>query len=174
MHLYIDESKAKGFLLAAIFVSIDKASEARRALKALRLKGQRSLHFVNERDSRRRTILSELRRLEPAAHVIKVTGAKEVVCRERCLNELVLLAQELGVRKLIFELDESFLEFDTRVLSRAIAKASLSARLTFIHLPREQEPLLWMADAIAWSYNKGGEFEYRISGLLVSERRITL
>jgi hypothetical protein len=174
MHLYVDESKAKGFLVAAVFVSKHRANEARKALNALRLNGQRSLHFVNERDSRRRKILSELARLETRAHVIRVVGAKETECRRRCLEELVNLAEELGVRKLIFELDESYLDFDTKVLSRAIGLTALNSKLTFIHLPREQEPLLWMADAIAWSYNKGGEFEIKIRDLLESERKVTI
>ncbi|AYD91032.1 hypothetical protein D4740_02890 [Actinomyces sp. 2119] len=36
---------------------------------------------------------------------------------------------------------------------------------TYDHLRDHEEPLLWLADAISWSWNKGGEWRRRLNGI---------
>lgn len=55
-HVFIDESKRGRYLLVA--VALTDPETIRRAVTGLILPGQRRLHMVRERDSRRRLILS--------------------------------------------------------------------------------------------------------------------
>lgn len=56
--VYVDESKARGYYVAATAVAVGDVRDCERELRALLLPGQRRLHFKSESDSRRRQILS--------------------------------------------------------------------------------------------------------------------
>jgi hypothetical protein len=173
MQLYVDESKAKGFTLAATSMEPQQIVRVRRALRDLCLPGQRSIHMVNERDSRRRKIISELEKLQTQTHVVKASGGRAIDCRRACLQEIVDLALSLGAIKIVFEMDASFLDFDTKVISECIRRADAKNKLVFIHLPREQEPIMWISDVVAWCVNKPGEFSIRVKPLVASTRQIS-
>jgi hypothetical protein len=52
-HVFVDESKARGFLLVAALVLPGDLAQARKQVGALRLPGQRRVHFATESASRR-------------------------------------------------------------------------------------------------------------------------
>lgn len=45
---YVDESKARGYIIVAAVVPSGQATHLRKALRDLRMKGQRRIHFVEE------------------------------------------------------------------------------------------------------------------------------
>lgn len=167
MQLFVDENKIKGFTIAATLVPGNQTSLARKRLRQLCLSGQRSLHFRNESDSRRRKILSEINSLNLKVALIHVNGGKSAQNRKYCLERLVALAASLQVSKIILELDETYLEFDSKVLVRAISEIKPKSEIVFLHLPRHVEPLLWVSDAVVWCENKGGEFQRRIDEMVI-------
>jgi hypothetical protein len=60
MHVYVDESARSLYLMCAVSVSPSRLKDARKAMRDLCRPGQRRIHMVKERDSRRREILDEV------------------------------------------------------------------------------------------------------------------
>ncbi|WP_282944422.1 hypothetical protein [Cellulomonas endometrii] len=64
VHVYVDESKAADYLLAATMVEPGRVPASRSAVRALVPPRQNRLHMRHEPDRRRRAILSALGRLD--------------------------------------------------------------------------------------------------------------
>ncbi|NQX36462.1 hypothetical protein [Herbiconiux sp. VKM Ac-2851] len=165
--LFVDESKNAGYILVAAVVHPSGAESLRKAMRALVLPGQRRLHFSRESDSRRRLILSKLLALEVRAHVIRSTASREADGREECLVGLVDCAEKHAHLKLVLERDESIERSDRRILFRELSARGLRDTVQYELRSPHSEPLLWIPDAIAWSYAKGSEWRRRVGPMLV-------
>lgn len=55
---------------------------------------------------------------------------------------------------------------DNQVLYEAVRKMQLTDRLTYEHLAPYMVPLLWIPDAVAWAYAKGGDWRRRVAPML--------
>lgn len=55
-HVFVDETKRRGYLLVAAVVVPADPDPVRKAMRALVLPGQRRLHMKDENDQRRRSI----------------------------------------------------------------------------------------------------------------------
>lgn len=169
--LYVDESKSKGYtMVAAVVVPSDQAA-LRQQVRALVLPGQRRLHFTSESDSRRRHILSTLEGFGVRAHVVHSGLKHEASGREACLQDLVALAARDGHERIVLERDESIEHADKKVLYAAVHAHGLRDTMTYAHETAHQEPLLWIADAIAWSYTKGGDWRRRVQPMILPPNR---
>jgi hypothetical protein len=166
--LYLDESKSKGYTIVTAAIVPANAAVLRKELDKLRKKGQSRLHFVKESDSRRRQIISTLIELGFTARIYHIAGVKEAVGREACLAAIVNDAVEHGVTRLVLERDDSIEKFDRKILAREIHVRGLTQTVNYAHDTASSEPLLWVPDAIAWSFARGGEWNSRIQPLLAS------
>jgi hypothetical protein len=165
--LYVDESKSSGYTLVAAVVLPSESTSVKKAMRELVLPGQRRLHFSSESDSRRKTILSRLAELEVQAHIIESSAKRESEAREECLIGLVGQAKKHSHSKLVLERDESIEHADRRILFRELGVYGLRRTVHYDLLAPHQEPLLWIPDAIAWSYAKGGDWKRRIAPMLI-------
>jgi hypothetical protein len=68
-HVFVDETKHRGYLLVAGVVVPDDLDSVRRTLRGLVLPGQRRLHMKAENDQRRRSV----------ATAIAVSGVKATI-----------------------------------------------------------------------------------------------
>jgi hypothetical protein len=166
LHLFVDESKAKGYVMAIAIIEAAKLAEARQALRALRLGGQTSLHFKRESVRRRRMILTALVNTGWGGHVVSSKQSRQDVARAECLSLLVGFASAVKARHITLELDASVERFDRQTLFRLLARQSTQESLPYQLVARAHEPGLWAADAIAWSYARGGEWRLRLEALL--------
>lgn len=66
----------------------------------------------------------------------------------------------------MLERDESIEQADRRILFREVRKLGLADALTYAFEAPHLEPLLWTADAIAWSYAKGGDWRRRAESMI--------
>ena len=173
MHIYVDESKAKAYLIVAVSVAPGDAAGFRKRMVNLRMPRQGHIHFVNERDSRRKMILDALLEMGIKALVYSISGLNPIAARAILLGALMDDLIDLGASTLIFERDDSALSSDERVLHRGLSKRNLKHDIEYLHLGKSQEPLLWIADAIAWSYARGGDYRRR-ARLLISHVREVL
>lgn len=164
--LFVDESKAKGYTMVAVAVATHDASTLRQQMRALVLPGQRRIHFTNESDSRRRVILSRLRDLGMQADVVHSDDRSELAARMSCLAAIVDLAASRGHERIVLERDDSIEQIDRRFLFDRVNRHGLRAALSYTHETAHQEPLLWAADALAWSWTKGGDWRRRIAPML--------
>jgi hypothetical protein len=164
--LFVDESKSKGYTMVAALVVPGDAPSLRRDVRSLVLPGQRRIHFTKESDSRRRVILSQLIDLQVTAHVFTSPTTRAARGREQCLNGLVAHAAEHAHTRIVLELDESIAHTDRRILFREVRRHGLDGTVTYALEAAHSEPLLWIADAIAWSHTKGGDWTRRIAPLI--------
>ena len=161
MQLYIDESKAKSYILVAVLVQPGLAAGFRKRMMRLRMPGQRYIHFINERDSRRKIILSELLDMNIRARVYRTAGLHPIAARAICLKVLLADLIQLNVTNLVFELEESSQKSDVILLRQILSNGDLRTKIEYSHVSKPEEPLVWIADAIAWSYARGGDFRRR-------------
>jgi hypothetical protein len=154
-HLFVDETKERGFLLTAVRVRSQELDVARKAVRELVLPGQRRLHFTSERDSRRKRALDLL--LPLAAGAVVYDGSSQPRRRQRdlCLRQLVADAVVAGIRTIALERDDSIADLDRRLLYRQVRELGCES-LEYRHFRATEEPLLAIPDAIAWCWRGGG------------------
>ena len=167
--LFVDESKAKGYTMVAVSVAAHDAPALRQQMRALVLPGQRRIHFTNESDSRRRAVLSRLRDLGVRAHIVHSDDRSELAARLSCLDAIVDLAASRRHERIVLERDDSIEQIDRRFLFDRVNRHGLRGCLSYAHATAHQEPLLWAADALAWSWTKGGDWRRRIAQMLEPE-----
>lgn len=170
-HAFVDESKRGGYIVVAAIVVPGDLDSARRALRGLLLPGQSALHFKNERDGRRRQLLSGMCGL-PVEALVYVSGAKgQVEARRACLEAVVSDVVGECAERLVLELSEGDVAADRRTLFEAVRKhGGPEAPLRYDHLRAPAEPLLWVPDAVAWAWSHGGPWRDRVSPLVAGVR----
>lgn len=156
-HVYVDESKARAYILVATAVVAADRVEVEKVLRTLRKSGQRRIHFNGESDRRRREILAQLVLLPIRCYVWEVKGSVDRVARTRCLEDLVREMTAASAVHLTIEADESLVRSD-RSLIAAILRNESNSRLTYRHSTPYGEPLLWVSDAVAWCRARRGDW----------------
>jgi hypothetical protein len=69
--------------------------------------------------------------------------------------------QSKTFKNLIFELDETVRFKDHHFLKQQ------RTDFAWDHRKRHEEPLLWVADAVAWCVNRGGDWERMVRPIIV-------
>lgn len=152
--MFADETKSRGYVFGSVVAQDDQLKELRQRLRSVVKPGQRSIHFSNESDQRRRSLLEMILSLDLVAGVTATNQKDSREGRNVALTCLLKNAQKSGCHKLVLELDNSSLKGDRRFLGSLRSENQID----FTHLARNEEPLLWAADAIAWSFQRGGNF----------------
>ena len=168
--VFVDESKRSGFRFAAVLVSPDGIADARTTMRAQLVRGTRRLHFVHENDVIRRRALAAIAELSLRIVIIEAPRfAAQPSQRTAGLETLVGLCAEWEADRLVIERDENTVGLDRRVLAARARTLRHPRPLTFAHVPASQEPLLWIADAVAWSWSRGGDYRRRIEAMGVTK-----
>lgn len=128
--------------------------------------GQVRIHFAKMQDRDRRSFLSSLVPLPVTALFVEARGL-DVEARSACWAQLVPRVIELHVRSLTIELTEGAELRDRRDILEGLIKLEAVDRLQYSHRRPHDEPLLWVADAVAWSVGRGGEWAARVRHLLL-------
>ena len=163
--LYVDESFSKNYILVGHLVAANRVGQLRKAIRSHVLSGQRSIHFSGERDSRRRYLLSQFSNLGCQLLVVEVTGMDNKGARAKSLQLMLDLLEKYGLTQIFIELDESTKKLDTQVLMKW--KTENSSSIDFEFARRNEEPLLWLADAIAWCEGRGGDWLRRSASMII-------
>lgn len=144
----MDETKHRGLVMVAVQVVVDDLVRTRASMRALLLGSQTHLHFKKESDGRRRQILTALLRTGVRAVIVDasaLTDRREA--RAEALRHLVRLTAPAEL--FVVERDDSLVRSDQQVLFRAVREFEVE-KTQYRHLPKAAEPLLWVADAVAW------------------------
>ncbi|WP_432944281.1 hypothetical protein ACQPXM_02485 [Kribbella sp. CA-253562] len=163
--MFVDESKSKGLLMAAARCPADDVGVHRKALRGLLLAGQERLHFRHETDARRKRILgaiAEFRLVVDLYHAERDTLAGRQACLEAIVRDSAGTAG-----RLVVERDESTYQRDRRTLHAACYRYNCP-ELRWDLLAPKLDPLLWVPDAVAWAWTRGGAWRRsvaRFSGL---------
>lgn len=165
MHAFVDESIRRDYLLAVVLCAPGDLGQVRRALRALLLPGQSSVHFRKEDDRRRRQVLTALAAQPLRAQVFVATSGTPSVARQACLGRAATDLLRAGVSRLVIEQSDGDLDRDRRTLYVAARSHGDTAAFAYVHQRRQAEPLLWAADAVAWAWARGGTWRARLTPL---------
>jgi hypothetical protein len=165
--LFADETKAKSYSFAVVAIQPEHLAESRRALSAMRIAGQRALHFKNENERRRKEIMKLIHKQGWQAVIVSSNEPNQRYARKACLHAVLEISKECRAPTTVFERDASVAKFDNQVLYRKTRQLDFAENFTYSLLPRQSEPCLWVADAVAWSFARGGSWRKRLSGVLV-------
>ncbi|MEI2704346.1 MAG: hypothetical protein V9E89_03565 [Ilumatobacteraceae bacterium] len=112
------------------------------------------MHFNAELDSRRQVLLETFAAFTIESFVVvcrRRHGVTEFQARTRCLAYIVGALQLRSVDRLVIESRQDDVD-DERTIHRHRQRAP---RLVFEHRRGVDEPLLWIADGVAWSVGAG-------------------
>jgi hypothetical protein len=172
-HVFVDETKRRGYLLVASAVVTGDLAPTRRMLRGLVLPGQRRLHMKDESDSRKRSIATAIA-VSGIQATIYDAGRRHRTERERraeCLRSLVVDLAAQDVAMLVLEQDDTLVDSDRKLLYSATRDAG-RADLRYEHQRAASEQLLALPDAIAWCWAKGGDWRRRIEPVVTDVRTV--
>jgi hypothetical protein len=163
-HAFVDETERAGtYMLAAVRVAVSQLASARTALRGVLLPGQRRLHMSDEGDPRRRQLLElyshQSFRVDYYRAEVLRTGQQDAV-RARLMAALAVDLAKEDVRRLVIESRQGRDDQD-----RAAVRAALGVEsgIDYEHMRPYEEPLLWLADGLAWARGKGGTWAARVT-----------
>ena len=155
---FIDESiRDDRYLLCGAIVESDRLNASRRNLRALLAPSQQRIHFVSESTGRRRQLLRAIAELTPRAIIHQARSRSQVVARTATLKSLLSDLRKRGVDRLVIDPRREQDDRD-RVVIATHLNNSLASPMSYNHVQSSQEPLLWIPDAIAWAWGRGGQW----------------
>jgi len=173
-HVFVDETKHRGYLLVASVVVPDDLNSVRRMLRGLVLPGQRRLHMKDENDQRRRSIATAIA-VSGVTATIYDAGRRYRNERERraaCLRALIIDVARRGDAMLVLEQNDTLLSWDNQRLIEFTREAGCRDTLRYEHRRAANELLLAMPDAIAWCWAKGGDWRRRVEPVVADVREV--
>lgn len=174
LHAFVDESTRRGRYLLGLTTCADAdLATARRALRALRLPGQRRLHFAAEGDNQRRCILSGISGMGMCSTVYVADHDNQQDARAAILERAAHDLAGASVSRLTIESRAGQDHHDRAVLYRAFGPMP---PLSYGHLTGPEEPLLWVPDAVAWAYGRGSTWKAQLDrlGLIEAVTQVTV
>jgi hypothetical protein len=166
-HVFVDESKARGLLLAAAVIPPEELARMRKLVDSLRLPRQRRIHFTAESDARRKIILTALAGAGTRAIVYDASAYKDIKrARDTALSRLVDDSAKLGARMLVIERDDQSEASDRAIIRSRAEIAGCLDQLRYVHKRSHEECLLSIPDAVAWTWAKAGHWRQRVEGIV--------
>lgn len=165
---FADETGRNGrYGIAAVILCWCALESTRKLVRSLVRRGQRRVHFHKQQDRDRKAFLSAVGRTGVRGVFECVAGRPQAESRSACWSLLVPRLVELGVRDLRIEAVDGAESRDRKAIRDALVRDDLLDRLSYRHVDPTTEPLLWIADSLAWSAGAGGEWSARIQKILV-------
>ena len=165
---FVDESgRGSKYHVCVVVVANGDVDALRRLVRSFCLPGQRRWHFVHERDSRRRQIIDAIVTSGQVTALIYCGKGRETELRAESFRRMVEPLLVRGVTRLIIESREGRDELDRQVLVSQL-RGRADAFL-YDHMPPHGDPLLWIADALAWCSSAAGAWNERIEAITTAE-----
>lgn len=89
-------------------------------------------------------------------------GVTEFTARDARLSELIRRLQRASVPNVTTE-SRQFDGDDHRTIHRTRAREPV---LRFTHMVGDREPMLWVADGVAWAYGAGGQWKSLVEPMI--------
>lgn len=165
---FVDESvRGDIYIICATQVSQRDLVETRKKVRSLPRPGRRRIHFNKEGDRYRRSLLTSFAKMGVSSVIYVVRHADLQAARTAILQKVVSEMKEDRVVRLVLESRANQDTKDREDILYALRISPIPS-FTYDHLPASNEPLLWIPDAVAWSWGKGGEWRRQVekSGLV--------
>ena len=170
VHAFVDESRRGwSYQVAVAIAEPANLRLLRRDLRGLLLPGQRELHFKREKEARQKIIASTMSRLPVEVHVYTRTcGRREEPARQLCIDRLTRDLLDRGAHRLVLDSRSGRDIEDARTIRRALGPRASETNFVYEHLDSTIEPLLWVADSIAWCFDAGAGWRKRIGDIIAA------
>ncbi|MGB8862113.1 MAG: hypothetical protein WCC60_22850 [Ilumatobacteraceae bacterium] len=163
---FVDESiRGQRYLMACVLVQAQDMQATRADIGSLAGPKSSRVHFNAELDSRRQSLLMTFAAAPIESFVVvcrRSHGVSEFEARSRCLAFIVQALQQRSVDRLVIESRQDDVD-DERTIRRHRQR---EPRLVFEHRQGIDEPLLWIADGVAWSVGAGPRWSYLLGSRL--------
>ena len=162
---YLDESMRRDrYIICTSLVPQGSLAVARKRVKSLIPHGKRRIHFNEERDRHRRSVLKEISEMDVSSVIYLVRSDDFRASRTAILEKAVSQLKEARVVRLVMESRSNQDIQDRRDIVRSLRSSPMPS-FTYEHQSAHGEPLLCIPDAIAWSWGRGGEWRRRVDDL---------
>lgn len=168
--VFVDETKARDYVMAAAALLPHGVSGARQQLRSLLLPGSERIHFTHERPARRRQLMAAMCELDVQVQMYVARTRDSVAGRRACMKAILDDVLAARARLVTFELDESLALADRRLIAERFRFEE--AAPVYRQLRAKEEPLLWVSDAVAWCYQRGGEWRDLCRPLVHAEHQV--
>jgi hypothetical protein len=165
-HIYIDETKERGYILVATVHIAAEAAALRKTMRSFVLRGQTRIHMAKESDQRRRAISDAICAAGVTATIYdagRSYGVDQLAARAACLQAVINDIPAREQTLLVLEQDDSLIHWDKQFLYRAVRAAGLADTLRYEHHRAKSDLLLTIPDAIAWCWARGSPWRERIT-----------
>lgn len=168
IHAFIDESRrGHTYLMAVVLVTPPQLTPLRQQMRQLLLPGERELHFKKEKDPRRKHLATRLSALAVESLIYTCEcDRREEPARQACVTALTVDLVKNGVQRMVLDSREVRNQHDRATIKRTLADTGCTPAVTYEHLEGPSEPLLWIADGIAWCWGARGPWREAISPLI--------
>lgn len=161
LHIFVDETKRRDYVMVAVCVPGDDLGETRAVVRRLLQPGQHHLHMKDESNGRKKSIARALVAANLRATVYDAgrRHRNQVLARAACLSAIIDDAAASDVESLIvLDQDETLIQFDRRLLYRSVHAIGREHDLHYQHRRSNAEQLLGIPDAFAWCWARGGQW----------------
>jgi len=173
-HVFVDETKQRGYLLVAAVVIPPDLDPLRKLVRSLVLPGQRRLHMKAESDPPRRAIASAIAGSGVQATIYDA-GRRyrtEPDRRAACLEVLVHDISRRGDDLLVLEEDETLRNWDNQRLIELTRAAGCRDTFRYQHRSASDEQLLALPDAVAWCWARGADWRRRLGSVVTGTQEV--
>lgn len=165
LHGFVDESTRRNdYVICAATVPTSELASARKALHQLRAPKQNFIHFVSESDARRGKILTAMSELKTTTTIYVARSRDQVAARTAILETMIPELRNTGVRRLILDSRQGQDHRDRATIYGAV-RGEPEPEFRYDHHPSASEPLLWVPDAVAWAWGRGGRWKSQTEDL---------
>lgn len=173
-HIYIDETKERGYVLVASIHIASDLSDLRKTMRGFVLRGQTRIHMAKESDPRRRAICAAICAAGVSATIYDAGQRYKdpLDARSACLQAVIGDTTVGEETLLILEQDDSIIGWDRRRLIELTRTRSRRDTLRYEHRRAKTELLLTVPDAIAWCWARGGHWKRRIEPVITAVRQV--
>ncbi len=151
IQIFVDETKRRGFAMAAVMVKSDHVGDYRRRIRRHLRKGQRRIHFTSESPQQRRLIMAEINSWTVRVDIFTHPEKDIRIARGHCLTAIASQAATGSASRLVIEREQAHDEYDRRTLTQTMRTFPRPVRWDL--MTAASEPLLWAADAAAWCWS---------------------
>ncbi len=162
---FVDESiRGDRYIMSCVLAEARSLRDVRLSMAELALHGQ--VHFRKESARRRPMLIATISALPIEAFAVLVKRAPGIShedARRDCLRAIVEVLQEREVPRLTLD-RTTVAGDDARTIRRIRSRQTL---LTFEHRASRDEPMLWIADGVAWAVGSRGPWPERLGAVLM-------
>ncbi len=166
--IFCDESKEKGFLLAASSISCADIGRLQGEVSSLLMRRQVRIHFRREQEARQQRILETLIAAGGIGTVVfdATRYGSMKAGRNAAIAQMADHAAVTKVSRIVIESDDSAAEQDRQIIRRRLALVGLGETVGVDHCRASEVRLLAVPDVVAWCYAKGGVWRQRAEPLI--------